>query len=314
MSYCFLTPTDVSWLVPLGLGLLLVLALAVPTWIVLKRYIKPVTAEDRNDAITLLFQIIGGTAFLLGAYFTWQQLINSREELKTAREGQITERYTRAIDQLGKSDEEPSSGSEKKSGASLQSSLAIRLGGIYALERIARDSERDHSTIMEVLTAFVRQHALWRGENSSGPVVSPDIQAVLTVIARRTLTYENGESERLDLSGTDLRGGVLTNANLDGAILRSTHFEGNTTNLKGVHLNNAILADARFDQAILDGAQLRGADLRGASFRGASLTGVDFTGADLAGADLRAAIGLTIQQINAAKNSSGAFTDLSTNR
>jgi uncharacterized protein YjbI with pentapeptide repeats len=168
---------------------------------------------------------------------------------------------------------------------------------------------------MEVLTAFVRQHAVWRAEkaNSSGAVVSPDIQAILTVIARRSSTYGNGESVRLDFSGTDLRGAVLTNANFDGAILRSTHFEGSATNLKGVHINNAILPDARFDQALLDGAQLRGADLRGASFRGTSVTGVDLTGADLQGTDLRSAVGLTIEQINSAKNSSGALFDVRKN-
>src|SRR3982751_6161439 len=34
--------------------------------------------------------------------------------------------------------------------------LEVRLGAIYALERIPRDSERDHWPIMEVLCAYVR--------------------------------------------------------------------------------------------------------------------------------------------------------------
>jgi hypothetical protein len=50
-----------------------------------------------------------------------------------ARQGQVTDRYTKAIEQLG---------SDK---------LEVRIGGIYALERIAHDSPRDHPTIMEVL-------------------------------------------------------------------------------------------------------------------------------------------------------------------
>src|SRR3954471_6413642 len=37
--------------------------------------------------------------------------------------------------------------------------LAARLGGIYALERIARESKRDHWPIMETLTAYVRTYA-----------------------------------------------------------------------------------------------------------------------------------------------------------
>jgi hypothetical protein len=59
--------------------------------------------------------------------------------LQVAEQGQLTERYTKAIEQLG---------SDK---------LDVRLGGIYALERIAADSERDHPTVVEVLSAFVRE-------------------------------------------------------------------------------------------------------------------------------------------------------------
>ena len=58
-----------------------------------------------------------------------------------SREGQVTDRYTKAIEQLG---------SDK---------LDVRIGGIYALERVARDSAKDHPTVMEVLTAFIREHS-----------------------------------------------------------------------------------------------------------------------------------------------------------
>src|SRR5215469_1940725 len=53
--------------------------------------------------------------------------------LGTARGGQIADLYSRAIEQLG---------SDK---------LEVRIGGIYALERVARDSAADHPTVMEVL-------------------------------------------------------------------------------------------------------------------------------------------------------------------
>jgi hypothetical protein len=58
---------------------------------------------------------VGGLFIALGAVLTARTYYLNRE-------GQITERYTRAIDQLG------------------STSLSVRLGGIYALERIARDS------------------------------------------------------------------------------------------------------------------------------------------------------------------------------
>lgn len=76
-----------------------------------------------------------GLFVVVGAFATWRQV-------HVTREGQITDRYTKAIDQLGRND-----------------ALDVQLGGIYALERIARDSPHDRATIVEVLTAFVRGHA-----------------------------------------------------------------------------------------------------------------------------------------------------------
>jgi len=71
-----------------------------------------------------LAQILGGAALLVGIYFTSQTL-------QTTKEGQITDRFTKAIDQLGKDN------------------LAVRLGGIYALERLAKDSEYDPDNHIE---------------------------------------------------------------------------------------------------------------------------------------------------------------------
>ena len=97
-----------------------------------------------------LVQIVGGAAALGALYFTAQTLRTSQETLRvnqktleTTQQGQITERFSKAIEQLG------------------SDNLAIRLGGIYALERIARDSAYDHWTVMEVLTAYVRENAPW---------------------------------------------------------------------------------------------------------------------------------------------------------
>src|SRR5438445_2853933 len=101
--------------------------------------------------------------------------------MRTTQEGHITDRFNKAIEHLG-SDQ-----------------LAKRLGGIYALERIARDSERDHWPIMEILTADVRAKAKFPSmpeeewnllEEDEVPPVLPDIQAILTVLGRRVQSYE----------------------------------------------------------------------------------------------------------------------------
>jgi hypothetical protein len=67
----------------------------------------------------------------------------SRVDRMVAQERQITELFTAAVDQLG------------------SDNLENRLGAIYALERIAEDSVRDHWPIMEILATYVRQNAPW---------------------------------------------------------------------------------------------------------------------------------------------------------
>src|SRR5215213_8211846 len=120
-----------------------------------KHFSPKVPAEDRpalvNEYRSTWAQIIGGSGLLLGLYFTWRRIEISQQELEATRDQQVTERFTRAIDQLGATNDK---GNKK---------LEIRLGGIYALERIAVDSfamknspGRDYSTVMEVLTAYVR--------------------------------------------------------------------------------------------------------------------------------------------------------------
>lgn len=78
-----------------------------------------------------------------GAAFTGLSYRLNRESHELDRQGQITERFTRAIDQLG------------------SNTLDVRLGRIYALERIAEDSPEDHPQVIEVLTAYVREHTPW---------------------------------------------------------------------------------------------------------------------------------------------------------
>jgi len=169
-----------------------------------------------------------------------------RQTLKATRAGEIADLYSRAIDQLG---------SEK---------LHVRIGGIYALERVARDSEEDHPIVMDVLTAFIREYSReqWPPPDRREPRrwTRPDIQAAVSVVGHR-------EVER-DTQRIDLYGAILINANLNNADLRSASLRG--VNLTGAYLYDAILVDADLREVTLDGAHLhredftRPADLTGA--------------------------------------------------
>jgi hypothetical protein len=207
-----------------------------------------------------------------------QQAETAARQLQAMEDGQVTERFTKAIAQLGASqDGKPS--------------LEVRLGGIFSLERIARDSEKDHWTVMEVLCAYVRENA-WIGppieaEKKEGgeraetveaeeKEIKPrvDIQAALTVIKRREKREEPGQ---VDLREANLRRTNLQEANLRGAYLQRAK------------LQRAILTEANLLGARLNWADLRGADLRGAKLQRASLEGANLEKANLMEAKLQRA-------------------------
>jgi uncharacterized protein YjbI with pentapeptide repeats len=251
--------------------------------------------ELRNNIRTGLAQAVGGSAILIGLFFTWrttrvternlritQESVRATQEnayrsLQISQEGQITERFTRAIEQIG------------------SDRLEIRLGGIYALERIAGDSEKDRWPVVEVLTAFIREHAQWRGtqEEESSTKPRTDVQAILSVVAK--IWADVGKhGERIDLCGTNIRGARIIgghferayfwDAHLDGANLRDAHLED--AGLRRAHLNGTALIEAHLERAKLFEAQMEEADLTGAHMQGAQLNGACLRRADLHGADL----------------------------
>ncbi|HEX4772228.1 MAG TPA: pentapeptide repeat-containing protein [Bryobacteraceae bacterium] len=210
-----------------------------------------------DDYRKTLVQIIGGAFLLYTLYLTQRRTKAAEETLRTThrsleltrkslevtRETQITDRFTKAVAQLGATD---SQGKKQ---------LEIRFGGIYALERIAKDSPDDHWPIMEILTAYVRQNAPWREPanpqeatnkvDEEIPELEKDIQAVLTVIGRRKRESDKG---RLDLSNVDLRRADVREAHLEEAKLWGAHLE--KADLWGAHLEEAWLLQPQIDGAI----------------------------------------------------------------
>lgn len=292
----------------LGLAVLILLIWYIPQWQV---PVSGLSLKDRlqqiNENRKTVAQIVGGVFVLVGLYIAWVRSKATRDQAEVDRKQQLTDLYVKAIEQLG---------SEK---------LQIRLGGIYALERIARESPKDHWPIMEVLTAFVRENAPLREEapgakakEEEESTVAPedtkittlapqpperpptDIQAVLTVIGRRACTYEHDENQMINLRATYLAGADLLQTNLNGANLREANLQEAVfgkanlkginfggANLQGTNLFGANLQKALFREANLQGVVLFKANLHGADFLMAKLQGALLGEANLQGADLR---------------------------
>ncbi|HEX9344195.1 MAG TPA: pentapeptide repeat-containing protein, partial [Actinomycetota bacterium] len=238
--------------------------------------------KAQDDLRTILVQSVGGLLLVGGVVATWRQVTLGRRQLEIMREGQLTERFSRAIEQLG---------SDK---------LDVRLGAIYALERIAVASADERGPILEVLTAYVRGHSPWPpsgwdygtgtpsdDEEADRPMRSlqfraPDVAAVVIILGRRPASWT--EPEELLLSRVDLRQAYLRRANFDRFNLRNANLR--RVQARGAHLRAAKLKYANLAEARLDGADLRDAELVGANLRGADLRLAKLGGADLRGADL----------------------------
>jgi len=287
-------------------GLALYILLGLVLWWALNRYIDPQNSTQKGDVVQALALLMAGVAAAVGIYFTWlgqgitkegQQIsrdniavtrVSAEEQVRLTQEGQSTERFTRALDQLASTDDQ---GNKR---------LEARLGAIYELEQVSRVSEVLRPPILRVLAAYVRQHAarsrqhVAPGRSSEGvfPAEEPpdiDIHAILDVLQRRAEERVFGEEiVFLDLQGADLYGADLYGAKyLEGANLRGANLQ--EANLPGANLRGAELQEANLQGANLYGADLVGAELQEAQLQGASLHEAKLIGAKLQRAKLQAA-------------------------
>ncbi|MFD7978783.1 pentapeptide repeat-containing protein [Streptomyces sp. NPDC059071] len=228
---------------------------------------QPPARDGASPRLTLLLLSLPGLAAVAALLFTWLQVGQAGKELRIAEEGQITNRFNTAVVNLG------------------SNSVDVRLGGIYALERIMKDSAEDQPSVVSVLSAYVRRHA---PVPPTAPAPAPDVQAAMNVLVRRRPDLDGGVA--VDLSRTalpnwkpshvdearsiQLPNAVLTGADLSGADLASAVMPG--AFFDGAKLTSATLADADLTTATLNDA-----DLGGASFWGADLENAEFGGSDL---------------------------------
>ena len=271
--------------------------------------------ESRTQALTTTATLFLGLAVMINAYYAAKRLEDLRtgaiatqksleidmKNVQIAQERLIAERFMTAITQLG------------------HESVATRTGAIYALERVAQDSPKEYWTIMEILTAFVRENTAsnFQQEDTGSEDTSPhnpkpetqipklrfvkqqaeetkirtDIQAALTVIVRRNVD-KDPQNHKIDLRNTDIRGADLHKANLQRADLRKA-------NLCGADLRSANLYEADLDYANLSGSILCEANLQSCNLHAANLSRANLNrtllskanlcAANLGGASLRAA-------------------------
>lgn len=291
----------------LGFGLMVSGIQTWSDWIQLQ-----VDATDQNkrkfdtslEFTKAIIGLIGTSATIVGGVFLYVNYIQAQDKLNHEKEKAkkdialaesrlITERFSKAVEQLG---------SDK---------MDVRIGGIYALEQIAKDSVKYpdlqgyHWTVMEVLTAFIRERSPVQPkkqnqtfaasflasdqESSELKPVTTDVQAAVSVIGRRDISRENPE-QTLNLSYTNLSGANLERAKLQRANFYKSNFKEaclREAKMQGAYLQEANLIKANLADSDLYDVNLCKAKLQGAILVGACLEGgVSFIKAQLHKANL----------------------------
>ena len=237
--------------------------------------------KARHEVRTVGVQLVGALALIVGGALTWRTVWLTRE-------GQITDRMAKAIEQLGEG---------KK--------VNVRVGAIYALGRVARDSHADHATVMAVLGEHLRgtRPAVGTdGERLKLPSrrgVDPEVRAVAMVLRARRARWDP-EEPRLNFSGIDFRNAPLQEVDLRRVDLRRSNFRGAFlmgANLSGARMDEVTLRATSVQRSKLRETTLSGADLSyahadDACLCGSALDEIFWGKTDLSGANLRGATGM----------------------
>ena len=207
--------------------------------------------DSLSETVRNLGLVIGGAIAILLA--VWRSTVSERQA-DTAQQGLLNERYQKGAEMLG------------------SDVLSVRLGGIYALDRLASEHPNQyHILVMKLFCAFVR-HPTQDKQYDLSPSSRQDVKDTMEMIRTRSeagIRLERNRGFKLELNSADLRGMRLMDGDLSHAILTDSA------------LNHAWLVDAN-----LSGARLVDANLSGASLDGATLYGARLGGANLSNADL----------------------------
>ena len=231
----------------------------------------------------------------------WRGVVAERQAT-TAQQGLLNERYQKGAAMLG------------------SEVLSVRLGGIYALQRLAEESPGQyHIQIMRLFCAFVRFPTKDQSLESGQTVIEPgtllgnrqDVEAVIQMIGSRAksrIALERIANFNLDMRGADLPTAQFLGADLSNAMFHNSNLSGANfanTDLTDCFLSYSDLSQAQFHNVTFTRTRLGSANLSGAMLQDADLSRVIFHNANLSGTNLlRANLSEAIFQDAKASNAS----------
>lgn len=243
--------------------------------------------DGSTDTVPAASAALTAIAAVFGAVFiTWRTVVAhwqaraSQQQVAIARESHYTTLFAKAVEQLGGTREVQIREIDKTTNPpttysypETQPNLEVRLGAIYALERIARDSARDKKAIFEVLCAYARnpensgrlppigdvptkdeEFYRWR---AGLPSIRVDMQACIYILGSDL--FADLDVNIFDLSRANFQCATLSNNNLTAANLEST-------NLDATILDNTVINQATLDRSHIRAATTTNSSIENSSF------------------------------------------------
>ena len=233
--------------------------------------------EFENETRKTVIQILGGVAFFSTFYLSYKTYILSNEQ-------QITNRFTETIKLLS------------------HTNTQIRIGAFDALERLCKDSEKDKVSILQIITAYVRNRAPQSSKKELQNFIDSsfnkaslddyacpychqssdvytyqvdstkhdlDIQVAITI-----LDHTNDGQVRLNFTALNLQ-------NIDFSGLNLSNGDFSYCDLTNAQFGGAILDSCKFEEVIANNTNFALTKVRKSSFENSLLQEANFYQADL---------------------------------
>lgn len=216
-------------------------------------------AKLANNYRSTIAQVLGGIAVIAGLYLTARNVF-------AAEQTRWTKTFSDSVGQLG------------ATGTNGEPLLSIRVGAIYSMERLSRDSPRDAMMISNVLLQYVQNRATLAAARefptaSTSPYL-PDCEASLAVLGAIRARASTGRNLKLVLLDSFLPNLILTGKQLIGFHFKKVEFSGS-------HFDGGNLFELMFEDSTLEGCSFAESKLssleinlcrgQGASFSAASM-------------------------------------------
>ena len=304
-------------------------------WRVFSAFDSALTGDGLRWHVLAFVGLITALGALATAPLALMRVYTTERQTRVAEQGHMTDRISKAVEQLGaeKTVKRRRTDPDGKKVAVEETvpNIEVRIGGIYALERIAQDSTandrgRDHIRVMELLCAYIRENApaAMAKNHPFGPwqPLPPGASAAereahlqrretrlkdrqvgnwarglarpRTDIQTALTVIGRRSAEQIALERAAVQPGEETGYRLD---LRHSCLR--RADLSSLSWERARFAYARMEGADLNGAHMEGADLNGAQMEGANLSGAQMEGANLSGAQMEGAYLSEAQMVGA---------------